>query len=451
MSVAGHTTSRAPRRDAADIYTWLEVGLSSVILAWLLVGTYAQDLVFRSIAGTLPAVAAFTGLAILLTLRSGFRLPVNGPYLALYVLLAAGCFSVVLSFVGQASLTGYPRSDRFIFRQSYFLIMLPLAIMAGFVFWQRCYGALLRFCAAFFVPLAIACMLSDWASAYLFGDPTFRGFNGYSKYADKGILTLVFSFIYLARVMSRRERHVVPLVLLLVYFGGTKILTYGSLFQATTGTIIMGILALVTVLRLRPALCGQLLVVFLGALFTALAVATIYPELFSDDANAYWRFSNWHSNFVALYETGFLGIGFGTPYFPVTSDSLLHALSILKRGSEPWAGSTQNYDLIYLRTQHNSFVNLFFRTGLIGGLAFLAFNVGLLGSALRAMRGARPELQSQALLGLTLVTLSLLQISLHVGLETPRFLVLYAFSVALSVLISSVARIPPDRAADRTG
>lgn len=429
-----------PRRDAAEIYARLEVMLSAVILIWLLVGTYAPETVFRSITGTLPALASFTGLAMLLALRSGFRVPVTGRYLALYVLLAAGCLSVVLSYIEHVSLPGYPRAERFIIRQSYFLIMLPLAIMAGFVFWQRCYGALLRFCARFFVPLAIACMVSDWATAYLFGDPTFRGFNDYSKYADKGILTLLFSFVYLARVMSRCERHLLPLTLLLIYFGGTKILTYGSLFQATTGTIIMGILALVTVYRLRPALCAQLLVGFLGVVLAGLTVATVNPELLVDDANAYWRFSNWNSNFRALYDTGFVGIGFGTPYFPVTSDSLLHALNILQRGSEPWAGNTQTYDLIYLRTQHNSFVNLFFRTGLVGGLAFLLFNVGVLVAALRSMRGALPELQAQILLGLALVVLGLLQISLHVGLETPRFLVLYAFSIALSVLLSSAAR-----------
>ena len=283
-------------------------------------------------------------------------------------------------------------------------------------------------------------MVSDWATAYLFGDPTFRGFNDYSKYADKGILTLLFSFAYLARVMSRRERHVVPLVLLLVYFGGTKVLTYGSLFQATIGTIIMALLALVTVFRLRPALGAQLLVAFLVLMLTALTVATMNPQFLVDDANAYWRFSNWNANFGALYDTGFIGIGFGTPYFPVTSDSLLHALNILQRGNEPWAGNTQTYDLIYLRTQHNSFVNLFFRTGLVGGTAFLLFNICVIVAALRAMRGAPTELQGQILLGLTLVVMSLLQISLHVGLETPRFLVLYAFSVALSALLSGAAR-----------
>ena len=85
----------------------------------------------------------FTGLAVLLTLRSGLRVPVSGRDLALYVLLAAGSLGVVLSYAEHVSLPGYPRAERFIVRQSYFLIMLPLAIMAGFVFWQRCYGALL--------------------------------------------------------------------------------------------------------------------------------------------------------------------------------------------------------------------------------------------------------------------------------------------------------------------
>lgn len=440
MPALAQDPSRASRSDAARLYARLEVALSAVILAWLVVGTYAPETMFRSLAGTLPALAAFSGLAGLLALRSGFRLPVSASYIALYVLLAAGCFSVLLSYVGHVGVAGYPRSEKFIVRQSYFLVMLPLAIMAGFVFWQRCYGTLLTFCATFFVPLAVAVMVSDWATAYFFADASYLLFNNHGIYADKGILSLLFAFIYLARVMTRRERHLVPMILLLVYYGGTKLTAYGSLFQATTGTVIMGILALVTVFRMRPALAAQMLVAFIAVLAAALTVATIEPDLLRSDANAYWRFSNWNSNFIALYDTSFLGIGFGTPYFPVTSDALLHALAIFQRGTEPWVGSGQTYDLIYLRTQHNSFVNLFFRTGLVGGAAFLVFNAGMLIAALRAMRTALPELRGQVLLGLTLLTLSLLQISLHVGLETPRFLVLYAFAVALSVLLSSAAR-----------
>lgn len=414
----------------------LETFLSVALIVWLVVGTFTGDLIFRSLGGTLLAFAALAATSTLMILRSGLALRVDGPYPALYIFTTAGAFAVVLSVLGYPDIGGLPRSDRFIIRQSYFLVLLPMALMTGLVFWQRLYPWLYEFSARYFVPLSLAIMLGDLISAYYFGDPAFREFNGYTKYASKLTIYFIFTFVFMARVTHpRRYSRFIPLVLITVYFTATKLLTYGSLFQASTGQLIMVYLLIALLLRNRPILFAQVFLLALACVTGVAVVGTMSPELFTTDPNLVWRFMNWQSNFQTLHETGYLGIGFGTPYFPVTTQDLEHALTVLKRGTEPWSGKTEIYDLVYMRAQHNSFVNMFFRTGLTGGLSFLAFNLILLTGLMRKFRRIAshglPHLQTACFLLVTGMT----QAMLHVGIEAPSFLIVYALTVALALML----------------
>ncbi len=415
----------------------LETFLSVALIVWLVVGTFTGDLIFRSMMGTLPAFAALAATSALLALRSGPVLRVDGPYPALYIFTGAGAFAVVLSVLGYPEISGLPRSDRFIIRQSYFLVLLPMALMTGLVFWQRLYPWLYEFSARYFVPLSLAIMLADVITAYFLGDPLFKVNNGYDTYADKLTLYFIFIFIFMARITHpRRYSRFFPLVLITVYFAASNLLNTGTMFQASTGLLIMVYLLIALLLRNRPILFAQVFMLALACVAGIAVVGTVSPELFKADANAIWRFAHWQSNFQTLHETGYLGIGFGTPYYPVTTQDLEHSLTIFKRGSEPWSGGAEIYDLVYLRAQHNSFVNMFFRTGLVGGLSFLAFNLILLKGLMRkfsqiALHGL-PHLQTACALLVTIMT----QAMLHVGIETPQFLIVYALSVALVLLLT---------------
>ncbi len=415
----------------------LETFLSVVLIVWLIVGTFTHDLVFRTFAGMLPGFVALAAASALVALRNGLALRGDGPYPALYIFTGAGAFALVLSFLGYPDIGGLPRSDRFIIRQAYFLVLLPVTLMAGFVFWRRLYPWLYEFSARYFVPLSLAIMLGDLISAYYFGDPLFREINGYSKFANKLTLYFIFLFIFMARITHpRRYSRFFPFVLITVYLAATKLLTYGSLFQASTGLLFAFYLLIALLLRNRPILFAQVFLLVLACVIGIVVVGTVSPELFSADKNAVWRFTNWRSNFQTLHETGYLGIGFGTPYFPITTQDLENALTIFKRGSEPWSGKTEIYDLVYLRAQHNSFVNMFFRTGLAGGLSFLAFNLILLTGLMRKISQIAshnlPHLQTAYVLLVAGIT----QAMLHVGLETPRFLIVYALTVALVLLLT---------------
>ena len=108
--------------------------------------------------------------------------------------------------MGYPDIGGLPRSDRFIIRQAYFLVLLPIAVMTGLVFWRRLYPWLYEFSARYFVPLSLAIMLTDLITGYYLGDPLFKVFNGYSTYADKLTIYFFFTFVFMARITHPRRR-----------------------------------------------------------------------------------------------------------------------------------------------------------------------------------------------------------------------------------------------------
>ena len=413
----------------------LEKALSVILLVWLLAGTFAQDLIFRSLAATLPAFAIIAIATAILFLRNGLAIRRDGPYMALLIYLAAGAFCLFLSVLGYPSIADLPRANQFIIRQGYFLVLLPMTILTGFIFWRQLYGAIYEFFARYFVPLSLTVMAADLATAYLFGDPLFREINGYSKYVDKLTLYFFFTLLFMARITHpARYSSFAPLLLLSGYFLATRLLTYGSLFAASTGYLLTGFMLIALVTRNRPNLLVKTSLMCLGALVALMAVGTAFPDLFAWDPNAFWRFKNWHTNFETLHQTAYVGIGFGTPYFPITSQDLEHSITILKRGSEPWTGNTETYDLIFMRAQHNSFVNMFFRTGVVGGISFLVFNLLLLRDVLRRVRSADAQWTPHLQTAFVLLVAGIVQTMLHVGIETPRFLIVYGLSVARVLL-----------------
>lgn len=428
---------------SAALFGFLKALLAVGLLVWFVGGTFFPVQVFRTFIGTLPMFAILAGCFSLVALEHRLALPVGRLWTAFYVFIAAGGFALCLSYLDYADLPSFPRSEQFVARQAYFLAILPIAIISALLFWRRLYARLFAACKRFFLPLALALIASDWLTAIYLGDEFFAQFNDYNLYLEKGTVWLIFAFLYLARTLSGRGFPFVPLCVLVFYYAGSALLGYGSLFHATTGDILFVVLLTATLLSRHPLLCAQTLVVLTLALAAALVAGTMLPDLFQSDVNAYWRFTGWQSNFRALLETRLLGVGFGTPYLPITMGDLQAAVKTVQLAHEPWTKGASAYDLIYLRAQHNSFVNMFFRTGLVGGLAFLLFNLGLLFAALRTLRSCAPPHRVHIALAIGLFVLGLVEISLHVGLETPRFLLSYALSLSLSLLWASPAPAMP--------
>jgi O-antigen ligase len=88
----------------------------------------------------------------------------------------------------------------------------------------------------------------------------------------------------------------------------------------------------------------------------------------------------------------------------------------------------------YYRGQHSSVVNVFYRMGIIGGVLFVLINAGALLLAYRGIGAAADPIQRRhCFIALVLLVTQIVQMSIHVGLETPRFILLYVLSIGLVV------------------
>lgn len=104
--------------------------------------------------------------------------------------------------------------------------------------------------------------------------------------------------------------------------------------------------------------------IFLAIIFTLFA-----PELYdiiSKDENSLWRLMVWSNELNSLYQTNGLGVGFGTAYVtPQIYFEVANANMYIDFDN----GSI--YERLFLVANHNSFLNMFYRMGIIGGTLFL--------------------------------------------------------------------------------
>src|SRR5205823_694438 len=107
-----------------------------------------------------------------------------------------------------------------------------------------------------------------------------------------------------------------PFVLLVTYFAISKLSGYGIMFNALTGLVMFGILAVSALRPIDPLLRARaVLLIYLFAVF-ACVIGVLLPE-YSGGGDNLWRALAWRSNMMSLRESELVGVGFGTPYFPI--------------------------------------------------------------------------------------------------------------------------------------
>jgi len=124
------------------------------------------------------------------------------------------------------------------------------------------------------------------------------------------------------------------------------------------------------------------------------------------------------------------GSGFGISYFSTSAEALDAAYkSYLKAG--PGYGV---YDSLFIRGQHSSIVNVFFRLGFIGVVVFIMFFFHILSYAEKYKNDKNVRALTPVLLS------GILNISVHVGLESPPFLMTIAISTGFLLAAISSSR-----------
>lgn len=173
-------------------------------------------------------------------------------------------------------------------------------------------------------------------------------------------------------------------------------------------------------------------------IFMIVANAQITAFLYAFDADSWWRFVYWTHEFNILKETYFFGVGYGTPY---ARNDIFRLIEEFQLAGEHELKNMHVEDMVYIVGQHNSFVNMFYRLGLLGGFAFCYINYSILlysSRLIKVLKYLNKSLELRFLLWLEFTYLgSIIIILFNVGIETPRYFIPYLISTfALIGIIS---------------
>jgi O-antigen ligase len=158
--------------------------------------------------------------------------------------------------------------------------------------------------------------------------------------------------------------------------------------------------------------------------------------LLKADVNTWWRFVYWSHEMNILRETDFVGVGFGTPYVRTDEFSSIDDFSndaTQQRGGFEAAASIN--EISYVVAQHNSFVNMYYRMGFIGGSSFIYINYFILlysARLIKSLRRMKKDMELRFFLWSEFSYFgSISIIAFNVGLETPRYFIPYLISVSI--------------------
>lgn len=176
---------------------------------------------------------------------------------------------------------------------------------------------------------------------------------------------------------------------------------------------------------------------YFGIIFIIFTLVVFYDDIIKilyRDPNAIWRWQYWANELRILVETKFLGVGFGTAY---ASNSIFTEIYNPNAFIVPNDGFGYSIrQVLFLTSQHNSILNMFYRLGIVGGGLFIAINYlpikWYLVVVLKLDKG------KQRMLKWSFVNfiINIVIITLNPGIESPRFFISYLmmFSVFVSLL-----------------
>jgi hypothetical protein len=284
------------------------------------------------------------------------------------------------------------------------------------------------------LSLLIGLALLDIGTALIFGDRAQFRWVGYVSYMEKSTFAFIFTISYLL-YLTNSQRTFAAVSVLVTYFLASHLLHAGIMFNALTGTIMFLVLAVASLQFVGMSLWARCIIGGYVSLIAALVVTVVWPDLVASDANSYWRATIWQNNLTALLDTKLVGVGFGIPYMPLTSTNFMQAQ--INNFDSQSIDVVNVIEVQYFRGQHSSIVNVAYRLGALGAILFLYLNwqgvyrlYKLLHSKYLAMADRR-----LVFFGLTQFIGALIQITVHVGLESPRFFMIYILSLGLALML----------------
>lgn len=389
-----------------------------------------------------PLGLVFAGAAATLLARmpaSSFRFdivtPISLAFGAIGLLYVAASLLQVLPLGSQR-----PVRPDFILRHSYF-VFLWIPLMAGTTaMFRNTLADLAALARRAALPLLALLGVGDIVSAAALGAPERIVWESYTSFFDPPALTFLTAVSFFLAVAAT-GRIALPLAIVTVHCIVSNISDYGMMFNTITGMFVFGCMwAFAVVFRRWGPRAALLAVIALGAaLVFGLIVGALLPDVIGFDLNTQWRFLVWRENLFAALDSGLLGVGFGTPYYELSAGNISEAYRLSHFAEFAQYQMSSPIDILYIRGQHSSFVNAFYRMGLAGGALLIAFNLAVLLLLIKAAkRGARHHGHLVAAAGAMFVV-EASQIAMHVGLESPRYFAAYALAAGLARAASNLA------------
>jgi hypothetical protein len=377
--------------------------------------------------------ALFGGLFIALVLRT-----LSAP-LAIDIVTPFSCFFVAvgLTYVAASAAEMLPsgnlrpvRAD-LILRQSYFVLLwLPLIAGATALF-DLIISTIARIGRYVALPLLGLVIAADMLTALWLGDPQ-QAWEGYVSFLNPAAVTFLYVGSFFVHVaVTGRSKFIVALVT--AHAALSSVSDYGVMFNTFTGTFALGCMwAFALGARRSPRHAFWGVVAVGAALMCVLMIGVIAPHLAASDLNSHWRFVVWRENMFTLFESSFVGVGFGTPYYSLSPGNIETAYMLVKTSEFAGHAQSSTTDILYYRAQHSSFVNAFYRMGVAGGGLLIAFAAALLLLVAKAARSTNGSYAWLAAAGGALFVVEASQVGMHVGLESPRYFCFFALAVGFA-------------------
>ena len=390
-------------------------------ISWALLLILGLSVISSSVIRNYVGLFSILALALILSAgyiaRNGFSK--NDYYLFLFFIV--GWMYAVFSALSGGWSIEYFHDTSFLIRQAYFLIFMPVFILAGlalqYFIGKRVYELAISKGMSFVVLL----LTLDVTLSVFFGDRSFKENNGYSHYFEKSVIWFLVGYVSLVLMQNRNK----SIILVLTFFIFVeRIAGYGVMFNAATGMILYLILLMFCLMfTFNKIHLVKVCTVFCVLSLSAFVFITpLFSEYFIDDINTYWRLESWADNLKAVIHNYGFGVGFGVSYFPDRIDAFENAYrAFSKEGS-----GMGMYDKLFIRGQHSSVINVAFRLGIIGVVAFLM-------SVIHLIYSFHVKNNPERIFLIPLLLCGFVNVSVHVGLESPPFMIMY--SVVLGMLM----------------
>ena len=152
-------------------------------------------------------------------------------------------------------------------------------------------------------------------------------------------------------------------------------------------------------------------------------------EIITTDENSLWRLRVWENEINTLSDTYYTGVGFGTSY--VTYD----IYTIVNNSNMYFDKDRTLYGRLFMVANHNSFLNMFYRMGYVGGIIFTLLNIMICSFTIHCYRKAK-EFRRYIWWAFSCFVYQIIIIFLNPGLEMMQFAINYMGSLSMLLAVN---------------